>query len=52
MEIILTLTPEEYNLIHKGLCKLPIEDALPTYNKIIAEVKGQLNSKPAEKEDK
>ena len=46
MEIVLKLTPEEYNLVHKGLSKLSIEEALPTLNKIVAEVQNQLN-KPA-----
>ena len=43
MEIVLKLTPEEYNLVHKGLSKLSIEEALPTLNKIVAEVQNQLN---------
>ncbi len=46
MEITLTLSPEEYNLVHKGLSKLSIEEALPTLNKIVAEVQNQIN-KPA-----
>ena len=41
MEITLTLTPEEYNLVHKGLSKLSIEEALPTLNKVIAQVQEQ-----------
>lgn len=46
MEIILKLTPEEYNLIYKGVSKLTIEEALETRNKIIEQVQNQLN-KPA-----
>lgn len=42
MEIILKLTPEEYNLVHKGLSKLSIEEALPTLNKVIAQVQEQI----------
>ena len=47
MDISLTLTPEEYNLVHKGLSKLSIEEALPTLQKIIGQVQSQLN-KPVE----
>lgn len=50
MEIVLKLTPEEYNLVHKGLSKLSIEEALPTLNKIVAEVQSQI--KPATEEVK
>lgn len=42
MEIILKLTPEEYNLVHKGLSKLSIEEALPTLQKIIKQAQEQL----------
>lgn len=42
MEIILKLTPEEYNLVHKGLSKLSIEEALPTLNKVVAQVQTQI----------
>ncbi len=38
MEIVLRLSPEEYNLVHKGLSKLSIEEALPTLQKIISQV--------------
>jgi hypothetical protein len=51
MEIVLKLTPEEYNLVHKGLSKLSIEEALPTLNKIVAEVQNQIN-RPATEEVK
>lgn len=45
MEITLKLTPEEYNLIHKGLSKLSIEEALPTLQKIIKQAQEQLTVK-------
>lgn len=45
MNIILTLTPEEYNLVHKGLSKLTIEEGLPTLNKIIGQAQEQLTRK-------
>ena len=45
MEITLKLTPEEYNLVHKGLSKLSIEEALPTLNKIIKQAQEQVNVK-------
>lgn len=45
MNIILTLTPEEYNLVHKGLSKLTIEEGLPTLNKIIGQAQEQLTKK-------
>lgn len=50
MGIILTLTPEEYNLVHKGLSKLSIEEALPTLNKIVAQVQQQINKTPTPEE--
>lgn len=50
MELILKVTPEEYNLIHKGLSKLSIEEALPTLNKIVAEIQSQINSPKEENE--
>lgn len=43
MEFVLKLQPEEYNLVHKGLQKLSIEEALPTLRKIIAQVTSQVN---------
>ena len=43
MEITLTLSPEEYNLIHKGLSKLSIEEALPTLQKIIKQAQDQIS---------
>lgn len=45
MEIIIKLTPEEYNLVHKGLSKLSIEEALPTLQKIIKQAQEQLTVK-------
>ena len=45
MEITLNLTPEEYNLVHKGLSKLSIEEALPTLQKIIKQAQEQLTVK-------
>lgn len=45
MNITLTITPEEFNLIHKGLSELPIKEALPTLQKLVAEVEKQLNKK-------
>lgn len=42
MEITLKLSPEEYNLVHKGLSKLSIEEALPTLNKIIKQAQQQI----------
>ena len=45
MGIILNLTPEEYNLVHKGLSKLSIEEALPTLQKIIKQAQEQLTVK-------
>lgn len=45
MEITLHLTPEEYNLVHKGLSKLSIEEALPTLNKIIKQAQEQITVK-------
>ena len=50
MNIILELTPEEYNLVHKGLSKLSIEEALPTLQKIIASVQKQLEPPKTDKE--
>ena len=49
MEIILRLTPEEYNLVHKGLSKLSIEEALPTLQKIISQVQETLTQPQEEK---
>ena len=51
MEIKLTLSPEEYNLVHKGLSKLSIEEALPTLNKIISQVQEQMNKTQAKAEE-
>lgn len=45
MEIILTLTPEEYNLVHKGLSKLTIEEGLPLLQKVIQQAQEQLTPK-------
>ena len=42
MEIVLKLTPEEYNLIHKSLSKLTIEEGLPLFKKIIKQAQEQL----------
>lgn len=43
MEITLTFTPEEYNIIHKGLSELPIKEALPLLQKLVAQVQLQLS---------
>lgn len=44
--------PEEYNLVHKGLSKLSIEEALPTLQKIIKQAQDQLTAdKPVAKEN-
>lgn len=51
MEITLRVTPEEYNLIHKGLSKLSIEEALPTLNKIVAQVQNQFNNVTSENKE-
>ena len=51
MEITLKLSPEEYNLVHKGLSKLSIEEALPTLNKIIKQAQMQVNVPEQPKED-
>lgn len=45
MEITLKLSPEEYNLVHKGLSKLSIEEALPTLQKIIKQTQEQITVK-------
>lgn len=51
MEITLKLSPEEYNLVHKGLSKLSIEEALPTLNKIIKQAQMQVIEQPKEDND-
>lgn len=52
MKIELSLLPEEYNLVHKGLSKLSIEEALPTFQNIIRQAQDQLTTdKPVTKED-
>ncbi len=52
MKIELSLLPEEYNLVHKGLSKLSIEEALPTLQNIIRQAQDQLPAdKPVAKED-
>ena len=43
MEIVLRLTPEEYNLVHKGLTKLSIEEGLTTLQKIISQAQESMN---------
>lgn len=51
MKIELSLSPEEYNLVHKGLSKLSIEEALPTLQNIIRQAQNQLTAdKPVAKE--
>lgn len=52
MTITLKLTPEEYNLIRKGLGKLSIEEALPTLNNIIGQVQNQVTLPEADKKEK
>ena len=54
MEFVLRLSPQEYNLIHKGLTKLSIEEALPTLNNIVAQAQSQIceSSKPVVSEEK
>ena len=55
MEIILRLTPEEYNLVHKGLSKLTIEEGLTVLQKIVRQTEEQVhaanNAEEKEKED-
>lgn len=43
MEIVLRLTPEEYNIIHKGLTKLSIEEGLNTLQKIISQAQESMS---------
>ena len=51
MKIELSLLPEEYNLVHKGLSKLSIEEALPTLQNITRQAQNQLTAdKPVAKE--
>ena len=54
MEFVLRLSPQEYNLIHKGLTKLSIEEALPTLNNIVAQAQSEIceSSKPVVSEEK
>lgn len=51
MEITLKLSPEEYNLVHKGLSKLSIEEALPTLNKIIKQAQMQVIEQPKQEDN-
>ena len=51
MEFTLTVSVEEYNLIHKGLSKLSIEEALPTLNKIIKQAQEQIIASSVEKKE-
>lgn len=51
MKIELSLLPEEYNLVYKGLSKLSIEEALLTLQNIIRQAQDQLTAdKPVAKE--
>ena len=43
MEIVLRLTPEEYNIVHKGLTKLSIEEGLNTLQKIISQAQESMS---------
>lgn len=51
MNITISLTPEEFNLVHKGLSKLSIEEALPTLQKLVSQVQSQINQQETEKKE-